>query len=519
MRSRVAELIEGRSRRTESGRPVPRLDQCPHEPSAKQRTFLSLACREAFYGGAAGGGKSEALLMAALQYVHVPGYAALILRKDTQRLQLAGGLIPRSQQWLAQSAAVWNEARLQWRFATGGAPATLSFGYLATSADKFRYGSSEYQYIAFDELTELAEDDYRFLFSRLRSTRGVNVPLRMRSASNPGGPGHAWVKARFISDAALAELAGDAAIGKGSLSGGMGSLSALAGARCDENKGRQASHATQRNDHVYYKHGIAFVPARIADNPGLKHAEYRRSLSHLPSVLRRQLEAGDWSVAEEGLIRSDWLRYHVRRGRMCELLDAQGRTLARVDERRCRRFATVDPAGTSEDRARERRGRAASWTVIQVWDQPQARELSQFLLLRHVIRKRVGFDGLCRSLRDMHRRWRPQRILIENEKLGRAACDVLRRELPIECIATGGRDKVTRAAPLIARLERGEIFLPRYENQWRSELEAEWLGWTGLDNETTDQIDAAAYAVMFAERQRPAGVVRIARLFTAQDPC
>ena len=123
--------------------------------------------------------------MAALQYVHVPGYAALILRKDTQRLQLAGGLIPRSHQRLAGSEAVWNEAKLTWKFPTAGAPATLSFGYLQTSADKYRYGSSEYQYIAFDELTEFAEEDYRFLFSRLRSTKAIDVPLRMRAGQQP----------------------------------------------------------------------------------------------------------------------------------------------------------------------------------------------------------------------------------------------------------------------------------------------------------------------------------------------
>jgi hypothetical protein len=102
---------------------------CPHRLWPKQRAFLELNCLEAFYGGAAAGGKSEALLMAALQYVHVPGYAALILRKDTQRLRLAGGLIPRSFEWFANQPGVrWKSLDRRWTFATAGAPASISFG-------------------------------------------------------------------------------------------------------------------------------------------------------------------------------------------------------------------------------------------------------------------------------------------------------------------------------------------------------------------------------------------------------
>src|SRR5688572_6783327 len=120
---------------------------CPHEPHAKQREFLDLSCREAFFGGAAGGGKSDALLMAALMYADVAGYSALILRKDLQRLALSSGLIPRSHAWLAGSNAQWNGARRQWTIPTkAGPPATLTFGYLAGPFDKFRYASSEFQY-------------------------------------------------------------------------------------------------------------------------------------------------------------------------------------------------------------------------------------------------------------------------------------------------------------------------------------------------------------------------------------
>ena len=80
---------------------------------------------------------------------------------------------------------------------------------------------------------------------------------------------------------------------------------------------------------------------------------------------------------------------------------------------------------------------------------------------------------------------------------------------PLRTIATGGRDKVTRAAPLIAKLERGEVFLPKYNNSWRTDLESEWLSWTGTNDETTDQIDAAAYAVDATSHYELMGRVRI----------
>ena len=82
-----------------------------------------------------------------------------------------------------------------WRFPSG---ASLSFGYLDTEADKYRYQSAEYQFIGFDELTQFSESQYTYMFSRLRRLKGSSVPLRMRGASNPGGYGHEWVKQRFI---------------------------------------------------------------------------------------------------------------------------------------------------------------------------------------------------------------------------------------------------------------------------------------------------------------------------------
>jgi phage terminase large subunit-like protein len=190
-----------------------------------------------------------------------------------------------------------------------------------------------------------------------------------------------------------------------------------------------------------------------------------------------------------------------------ELLAPDGRLLAAVDPQTCRRFITVDPAGTSADRAKEVRGRERSFTVCQIWDQPRG-ELSRFLILRHQVRGHLGFGEIKSTLEELHAQWRPERIWIENEKLGIATVDQLAPRLPIAAIPTRGRDKAIRASRLLNKLERGEVFLPAYENSWRHALEAELLSWTGDEREPADQIDAAAYAAIIADTAAP-GILRI----------
>ena len=215
----------------------PNLGTC----TAKQAAFLLLGGREAFFGGAAGPGKSDALLAGALQYTDVPGYSALILRRTYADLALPGAIMSRAKEWL-YGKAHWADKTYTFTFPSS---ATLTFGYCDAEDDVYRYQGTEAQYIAFDELTQFSETQYEYLFSRLRGT--VDVPLRMRSASNPGGVGHGWVKKRFI---------------------------------------------TGRNP------GVVFVPSRLEDHPDEKFKDdYRISLSNLSEVRRRQYEDGDWDAA------------------------------------------------------------------------------------------------------------------------------------------------------------------------------------------------------------------------------
>jgi predicted phage terminase large subunit-like protein len=229
-------------------------------PTAKQALFLTCEAREALFGGAAGGGKSSALLMAALQYVGTPNYAALLLRRRLTDLTLPGALMDRAYAWL-KSKADWREKDKSWHFPSG---ATLTFGYLDNDGDQFRYQSSEFQFIGFDELTQFDLTQYTYLFSRLRKLKDSPVPLRMRAASNPGDKGHAWVKERF----GIAE-------------------------RIDQPIWQPESDRL-------------FIPSRLDDNEHIDRDEYRESLSRLDPFTRAQLQAGDWSEYSGGFFRREW---------------------------------------------------------------------------------------------------------------------------------------------------------------------------------------------------------------------
>ena len=248
----------------------------PHKPTVKQQAFLWLDAFEVFYGGAVGGGKSDALLMAALQYVDIPGYNALLIRDTYTNLVKPEGLLTRAHEWLHNSDAHWKGDQKQYIFPSG---ATISFSYLDGPQDHFNHMGAAYQFVGIDEIVSIRENQATFLFSRMRSREADSyredlkilydyteeeierfyqqynsIPLRFRAASNPPlaeqiARGE-WVKKRYVTKAT-------------------------------------------REDRI-------FIPAGLDDNPHLNKAKYVKSLNRLDPITRAQLLEGDWNIKVKG---------------------------------------------------------------------------------------------------------------------------------------------------------------------------------------------------------------------------
>tara|TARA_R110000744_G_scaffold303087_2_gene411912 strand:+ start:2884 stop:4560 length:1677 start_codon:yes stop_codon:yes gene_type:complete len=232
-----------------------------------QTEFLAAGETDVLYGGAAGGGKSYAMLVDPLRYAHKAAHRALIIRRSMPELR---ELIDKARELYPKAfpGSKYREVEKLWNFPSG---AKIEFGFLERDADVYRYQGQAYSWIGFDEITHLpTEFSWNYLASRLRTTDSTIVPY-MRCTANPGGVGAHWVKKRYIDPC-------------------------------------------QPNDSFEGKDGLSrkFIPARLEDNPYLAtDGRYEKMLMALPPTQRKQLLEGNWDVNEGAAFTEFTLEDHV----------------------------------------------------------------------------------------------------------------------------------------------------------------------------------------------------------------
>lgn len=162
-----------------------------------QTAFLMSTAREALYGGAAGGGKSDALIMLPFYRIHNPKHRSIVFRRTRPQLQ---EVIDRQQQIYPAidpgARFVDSGGKCRWEWSSG---AITQMGFMEHEQDRMKFKTFEYDMVLFDELTSFTEKMYMFLFSRNR-TKDITMSPIMRGGTNPGDIGHQWVFDRFIVD-------------------------------------------------------------------------------------------------------------------------------------------------------------------------------------------------------------------------------------------------------------------------------------------------------------------------------
>ena len=231
------------------------------EVTKKQKEFIDAWSFEVLFGGAAGGGKSYAQVYDAVRFAWAcPGSRQLILRRTMPELEAT--LIPLL---LTHYPREWYQYSATLRTCVFQNASTIQFGYCRRKNDVYRYQSAEYDVIRFDELTHFAEEAYVYLISRVRGAN--DFPKQIKSATNPGGVGHEWVKRRFID---------------------------VGPPDCE--------HCLKTGSRI-------FLPARVEDNLFLmvRDPGYKTRLENLGESEKRALLYGDWDIAE-GRYFSEWDR-------------------------------------------------------------------------------------------------------------------------------------------------------------------------------------------------------------------
>jgi predicted phage terminase large subunit-like protein len=241
----------------------------------------------AIFGGAAGPGKSWALVYDPLRWVKVKGFSGIIFRRTTKQLRGGGSVWEESQKLYPYMGGKPREgAQLDWKFPSG---AVIEFNHLQHEKDKYSHKSKQYCYIGLDEATDFTEGQFWYLLSRNRSTCGVKPYVR--AATNPDPDSHI----RKLIDWYIGPDGFPIAKRSGVLRYFFRYKDDLHWADTRAELDRQFKHLPAKE---YAPKSFTFIPAKLEDNKILaeKDPGYRANLLAMHELDRAMLLGGNWNV-------------------------------------------------------------------------------------------------------------------------------------------------------------------------------------------------------------------------------
>jgi predicted phage terminase large subunit-like protein len=410
-----------------------------------QEQFLASPADIAIYGGAAGGGKTWALLMEPLRHVSNSAFGAVFFRRTTVQIRNEGGLWDESTKLYPDMNASPAEHVLTWRFPSGS---SVSFAHLEHDKTVLNWQGSQIPLLCFDELTHFSERQFWYMLSRNRSMCGVRPYVRATCNPDPDS----WV-AEFIAwwidqetGFAIPERAG-----KIRWFVRVGDTIVWAD---DPAELTQYTMPNDAGDQIPIPaKSVTFIPASLTDNKALMAADpgYMANLMALSAIERARLLGGNWKVRpESGMFRAEWWRYYT------------------VPPQIAHKVIFADTANKTKT--------INDYSVFQCWGYTATK---QAVLLDQIRGKWEAPDLLvqARAFWNKHSQTQNQGTLraikVEDKSSGTGLIQTLKREgMPILDIQRS-IDKVTRALDAAPYIESGNVLLPQ-QASWLSDYLAEF---------------------------------------------